>query len=88
MDQPINNVYTQSLSDVFIDSSLKTFTEYALSRGVTLDSIIYIQCNESDSKFGECFIPGSRWIWAKGELFASCSKPIELEKIKQILETE
>lgn len=83
----IKNVYTQSLTDVFVDSSLSTFTDYAIMKGVTDDSIIYIKCDANDSAFGEQFVPGSKWIWAKGELVAGYASPITMEDIHIMLDT-
>jgi hypothetical protein len=73
----IKHVKADSLASVFVDSSLSTFTKYAIDNGVTFNSIIYITCDVNDSNtFGSQYKPGSEWVWAKGKLVANVTNPI------------
>ena len=82
----IKHVKADSLASVFVDSSLSTFTKYAIDNGVTFNSIIYITCDVNDSTtFGGQYKPGSEWVWAKGKLVANVTNPITQAEIDAIL---
>ena len=81
----IKHVKATGLSSVFQGLDPVTFTDEAKNKGVTNNSIIYIKCTEGDEKYGEQFVPGSTWIWAQGEWFASYSRPITEEEILEIV---
>ena len=74
----IRNVKAGSLASVFTDSTLSAFTQNAINKGVTDDSVIYIVCDSGDAAiFGSQYTEGSHWIWAKGEMF-SCTDSVDV----------
>ena len=81
----IKHVKADSLASVFVDSSLSTFTQYALDNGVSHNSIIFITCNNTDRvQFGDEYIEGSKWIWAKGEMYTNAAYPISKMQIDSL----
>ena len=82
----MKHVKATGLSSVFQGLDPVTFTEDAIKKGVTNNSIIYIKCVEGDNGiYGEQFVPGSTWIWAQGEWFANYTKPITSTEIEEIV---
>ena len=82
----MKHVKATGLSSVFQGLNPVTFTEDAIKKGVTNNSIIYIKCVEGDNGiYGEQFVPGSTWIWAQGEWFANYTKPITSTEIEEIV---
>lgn len=83
----IKHVKADSLGSVFTDSTLSVFTDYARDNGVTIDSIIFITCDNTDADaFGQEFKEGSQWIWTQGTMYANASYPILNEEIDSIFE--
>lgn len=81
----VRNVKADSLASVFTDSTLSVFTQNAIEKGVTDDSIIYIVCGSSDAAtFGTQYTEGSHWIWAKGEMF-SCVPQVTQQEVYNLL---
>lgn len=81
----IKHVKATGLSSVFQGLNPVTFTDDAVNKGVTNNSIIYIKCEGGDEAYGEQFVPGSTWIWAQGEWFANYSRPITNDEIYNIV---
>lgn len=81
----IKHVKATGLSSVFDGLNPVIFTDDAVNKGVTNNSIIYIKCEEGDEAYGEQFVPGSTWIWAQGEWFANYTKPITSTEIDEIV---
>ncbi len=82
----MKHVKATGLSSVFQGLDPVVFTEDAINKGVTNNSIIYIKCIEGDDdKYGEQFVPGSTWIWAQGEWFAKDTRSITEEEIAEIV---
>lgn len=78
----VKNVKADSLASVFTDSTLSAFTQNAINKGVTDDSVIYIVCGSSDAAtYGSQYTEGSHWIWAKGDIFR-CDEEITTEDIE------
>jgi hypothetical protein len=66
----IKHVKADSLASVFTDSTMSVFTEKAINNGVSDNSIIFITCDANDKNYGDKFVEGSKWIWAKGEFYS------------------
>lgn len=82
----MKHVKATGLSSVFYGLDPVVFTDDAIKKGVTNNSIIYIKCEEGDDEeYGEQFVPGSTWIWAQGEWFANYSRPITTDEIYNIV---
>lgn len=85
----IKHVKADSLGSVFTDSTLSVFTDYARDNGVTVNSIIFITCDDTDADaFGQEFKEGSKWIWTKEGLYANATYPISNSEIDDIFEDE